>query len=571
MIEVNPILIEVIKNRLNSIMDESVEVMRRTARSGTIVEIVDCSTVIWNEKGQMLSQASAIPLHVLSLQPVFEKLIKLFPPDTLSSGDVLCTNDPYLGDAQHLPDIAMIIPIFYKDKIVGYAGTMAHHQDIGGICVGGMPGNAEEIYQEGIRIPPVKLIEKNEMQHAILDIISSNVRTPRDFFEGDLRAQAAGCNIVKERYIELLEKYSVKVVKLHENALLDYAEKMMALEISKIPEGEYEFTDYIESEFAEHKIHVNVKVRGGKIICDFSGSDSQIKLPLNCMFSTTQSMSVYSICCFLDPNIPKNAGAFKLISTFAEKGSIVYPTEPSPCGNRNLLAHRIPDLILGALSKVLPEKVIAACYGSTSMYTFAIRDKESNNVAFVSSVGPGGMGASSKNDGQDAVCCHVSNTLAFEMEAAELAAPLKVENYSIRNDSGGAGRYRGGCALNIQIKLLADEAKLSLVGGRHRISPYGLFGGKGGKVASYSIKKADGKIEKLYANSYLTLRKNDTLIYETAGGGGYGDPFERDIPMVLKDVKDKYVSIKSAEEDYGVVIDPKTYKLIGVTEKRKSK
>jgi len=289
------------------------------------------------------------------------------------------------------------------------------------------------------------------------------------------------------------------------------------------------------------------------------------------MFGCTQAMSVYTICCLLDPNIPRNAGSFKPISVVAKKGTIVYPLEPSPCGNRNLLGHRIPDLILGALSKVIPEKTIAACYGSTSMYTFSINDKENNNMMFVSSVAPGGMGASSRNDGQDAVCCHLSNTLAFEMEASELAAPLKVENYSIRNDSGGAGKYRGGCGLDIQIKLLADEGKILLVGGRHRISPYGLFGGKGGRTASYSIKKANGKIEKLNANSYLSLRKNDTLIYETAGGGGYGNPFERDIQMILQDVKDKYVSIKNAEKDYGVIIDPKTYTLIGVTEKRKSK
>jgi N-methylhydantoinase B len=563
------VLLEIIKNRLQNIVEEAGEVMRRTAMSGTIVEIMDCSSALWDKKRRLIGQASHIPIHIISMKPILEKILEIFPPETLSPGDAIITNDPYLGMGQHLADIAILMPIFWKGKIVGYSSTMAHHQDIGGMVAGAMPSKATEIYQEGLRIPPLKLMKKNNINIDLMEMLLCNVRTPREHFEGDLKAQIAGCSIINKRYLELIRKYRLDTLETYVDELLDYSEQLTLKEISQFAEGTYEFEDYLDDDGISDKpikIHLTLDIKGTNIVCDYTGTDPQTRGPVNCMIGATEAMTLYTFCCLLDSNIPKNEGCFRPVKRIVPKVSLHNPIEPAPVNNRNLTGHRIPDVVLGAFSKVVPDKVIAACYGSTSVYAFFVRDDtDPMRVYQITNVAPGGMGAGPYGDGESAICCHLSNTRAFEMESTEIECPfLLVRKYEIRQDSGGPGKFRGGCGLEIHIEFLGSRCQLNLKGGRHKIAPYGLFGGKGGGKGIYIIKRSNEVMERIPANSNNELVKGDVLIYCTAGGGGYGSPLERDEKLILQDVINGFVSFSSAEEDYGVMIN-KHYKIEGFT------
>jgi N-methylhydantoinase B len=566
------IFLEILKNRLQNIVEEAGEVMRRTAMSGTIVEIMDCTSALWDSKRRLIGQASHIPIHIISMKPMLERILELHPPKSLSQGDALITNDPYLGMGQHLPDIGIIMPIFWKGEIVGYSSTMAHHQDIGGMTPGGMPSKATEIYQEGLRIPPLKLMKKNDIDTTLMEMLLCNVRTPRTHFEGDLKAQIAGCNIICNRFSELLDKYGLEIINTYIEELLNYSERLTRNEISTFKKGNYEFDDYIDDDgFTDKpvKLHLKVTIEGTKVTFDYTGTDRQTRGPINCMVSATEAMSLYTFCCLLDPNIPKNAGCFRPLEVIVPKGTLLNPSEPAPVNNRNVTAHRIPDVVLGALSKVVPQKVIAACYGSTSVYAFFVRDdNDPMRVYQVTNVAPGGMGAGLFGDGESAICCHLSNTRAFEMESTEIECPfLLVSKYEISKDTGGPGSYRGGCGLEIHIGFSGNYGALNLKGGRHTIAPYGLFGGKGGGKGIYKIRRQSGKIERVPPNSNNELTKGEMLIYRTAGGGGYGNPLKRSPELVVKDIMEDFVSIESAREDYGVILNAKG-EIQGFTDER---
>ncbi len=566
--------LEIIKNKLQTIVEEAGEVMRRTAMSGTIVEIMDCSSALWDEKKRLIGQASHIPIHIISMKPIVERVSQLFPPEALSPGDAIITNDPYLGMGQHLADIAIVMPIFHKEKIVAFSSTMAHHQDIGGMAAGGMASKATEIYQEGLRIPPLKFVKANHINQDILDMILCNVRTPREHFEGDLKAQLAGCHIIHNRFLELIEKYGVDTINLYIEELLDYSEQLAREQIRKFPEGDYEYEDYLDSDGITDnpiRIHLALKIRDGSIVCDYTGTDPQAKGPVNCMIGATEGMTLYTFCCLLDSNVPKNDGCFRPVKVIVPKGCLLNPVEPAPVNNRNLTGHRIPDVVLGAFSKVVPDKVIAACYGSTSVYSFFVRDEmDPMRVYQVTNVAPGGMGAGPFADGESALCCHLSNTVAFEMESTEIECPfLLVRKYGLLQDSGGPGKFRGGCGLEIHIEFLGNTCTLNLKGGRHTFAPYGLFGGESGGRGVYRIRRANGKIEQVPANSNNELKRGDMLIYNSAGGGGYGDPWKRSAGRVLQDVIEGLVSFESAKSHYGVMVD-ETYEIVGALGQRKS-
>jgi N-methylhydantoinase B len=553
------IFLEILKSRMQNIVEESGEIIRRTAMSGTIVEIMDCASALWDKEKRLIGQASQIPIFIIAMKPILDKATEIYPPETLSPGDAIITNDPYLGMGQHLPDIAIIMPIFYREEIVGYSSTMAHHQDLGGMEPGGMASKATEIYQEGLRIPPLKFMNKNKINNDLLQIMLSNVRTPRDHFEGDLKAQLAGCHIIQNRFLELIDKYGLEKIDTYINALLDYSEHLTRKEIKQFPPGEYEFVDYLDDDgFIDKPVRICLKltITEENVIFDYTGTDPQTIGPVNCMFAATEAMSLYTFCCLLNPDIPKNQGCFRPIKVIAPKGSLLNPTEPAPVNNRNVTGHRIPDVALGAFSKAIPQKVIAACYGSTSVYSFFIRDElNPMRVYQITNVAPGGMGAGYSEDGESAICCHLSNTRSFEMEATEIECPfLLVKNYQILRDSGGPGKHRGGCGLEVSIEFLGNHAVLNLKGGRHKIAPYGLFGGKGGRTGLYRIKRASGLMETVGANSNNQLKKGDMLIYQAAGGGGYGNPLDRNHELILQDVLQGFVSIECAEEEYGILI-----------------
>jgi N-methylhydantoinase B len=446
---------------------------------------------------------------------------------------------------------------------------MAHHQDLGGMVPGGMASKATEIYQEGLRIPPLKFMRGGNINTDLLQVMLSNVRTPREHFEGDLKAQLAGCRIIQDRFLELIDKHGLEKIETYLHALLDYSERLTRKEIQQFPRGEYEFEDHLDDDgFTDRpvRIHLKLTITEDSLVFDYTGTDPQTTGPVNCMLAATEAMSLYTFCCLLNPDIPKNQGCFRPVRVIAPRGSLLNPTEPAPVNNRNVTGHRIPDVALGAFSKAVPRRVIAACYGSTSVYSFFIRDEVNPmRVYQITNVAPGGMGAGDSGDGESAICCHLSNTRSFEMEATEIECPsLLVRSYQILKDSGGPGRHRGGCGLEVRIEFLGNHAVLNLKGGRHKIAPYGLFEGKSGRKGQYRIQRANGPVETVPANSNNQLKKGDMLIYQSAGGGGYGNPLHRKPDLVIQDVLQGFVSVESAEKDYGVHVgkDPGSRQLI---------
>jgi len=516
----DPITLEVIKNAFIAISEEMGVALKRTAFSANIKERNDFSCAIFDSKGRMISQAEHLPVHLGSMIFSVKQALEDIP--YVDEGDVLILNDPYRGGT-HLPDITLISPIYYNNTLVGYSCNRAHHADIGGATPGSMAAYATDVHQEGLIIPPIKLYSKGKEVQDVFKLILHNVRTPEERL-GDLRAQVSANKIGIKRLNELIQKYGLYKIKEYMSAILDYSEKRTRYEISKIPKETYEFTDYMESDGIEErdfKIHAKIEVKDTEMIFDFSNTDKQAKGPINAVYPVTVSAVYYVLRCLTDPSIPPNSGHYRPLEIIAPEGTLVNPKPPAPVAGGNVeTSQRIVDVLLGALAKAVPNKVIAACNGSMHNITLGGVDPILGVYAYYETIG-GGFGARPNKDGISAVHCHMTNTQNTPIEALEQILPIQIEKYAIRKNSGGIGKYRGGNGIEKQIKLLRGDAKLSILAERHRLKPYGLFGGGEGKNGEVYIVRTTEKI-KLKSKGTYDLHKDDVLCIKTAGGGGYG-------------------------------------------------
>ena len=518
----DPVSFEILKNSLISIAEEMGVVLRKSSFSPNIKERRDFSCALFDASGQLVAQAEHIPVHLGAMPYSVLAVLKDFENDLSESDDVIL-NDPYRGGT-HLPDITMVSPIFFKDRLVGFAANRAHHSDVGGVAPGSMSALSRDVNQEGIRIPPVKLWSKGKPNRQILDFVLSNVRTPDERL-GDLRAQRAANLVGAKRLVELLKKSSVSTVESGMSQLINYSEELMIKRIRELPRKSSSAIDYLDDDgFGTTDIPIKVKVTVGResVAFDFSGSSKQVQGPLNAVYSVTLSAVYYVVRCVTDPSMPANAGCFKPIEVKAPSGTIVRAEPPAPVAGGNVeTSTRIVDVTLKAFSSIIPQRVCAACQGTMNNVTIGGVDPRTGKYFTYYETIAGGFGARYNKDGVDGTHSHMTNTLNTPVEALESAYPLRVRRYELVRGSGGRGRSRGGLGIRRDTEVLAEGSTISLMGERQRRGPYGLFGGNSGSPGTYGLIRGN-RITSLSSKTTLSANSCDVLTVTTPGGGGYG-------------------------------------------------
>ena len=533
--EINSITLEIISNGITSIAEQMGVILAKTGYSTNIKERKDLSVAVFSPEGKLLSLAQHIPLHFSSLSGAVDVLMKKYRKEDIHDGDVFISNDPYSGGGSHLPDLVLLKPVFYKGELAAFMVNTGHHAD--------KSRKGPTIYDEGLRIPLVKYYSKGEPVQDVIDLILLNFQMKYER-RGDLNAQLITNQFGADKLVELIDKIGFDTYKAFCTKWLEYGEKKARVAISELPDGEYCFEDYMDDDGAgggKVLIKTKITIKGDKISFDFSGSSPQNKGPHNCVPCALKATVYYSMLSILDSTIPANSGFFDSIEVKAEEGSIVWAQEPAPTSDRETTTQRIADVIFGAFSKMDPKLVTAAGNGAMSYFFFAGTDKRSNNpYVYVETIG-GGSGARFNKDGLDAVHVHMTNTSNLPVEALEMEYPLMVEKYALSENSGGAGKYRGGMGIVRTIRILEDSADSVLVSAateRSVSKPWGLEGGQGGGNASIKIFR-DGKLILENAKPRnIVLKTNDIVEMVTAGAGGYGPVSERDKDTLRRELRE---------------------------------
>jgi N-methylhydantoinase B len=502
----------------------------------------------------MISQAENQPVHLGAMPFSVRAAIERYPRDSLEDGDAILLNDPFHGGA-HLPDLTLVSPVFVDEELLGFVANRAHHADVGGGQAGGVSASSVDIFQEGIRIPPVKLYEGGEENDDVLEMILANVRTP-DERRGDLRAQQAANETGKKRFRELAAKYGVGELTEILSEIKNYSERRMREEISELPDGEYEFRDVLDDDGqgqTDIEIHAVVSVSGSDVLVDFTGSAQQVAGAINAPLAVTASATYYAIRCITDPSIPPNNGCYRPVSISAPSGTIVNAEPPAAVVGGNLeTSQRVTDVLLGAFGEVVPSRVIGACQGTMNNITLGgVDPRDDSPYAFYETEG-GGFGGRVSGDGMDGVHVHMSNTLNTPAEVLQTAYPLRVRRYALRPDSGGAGAQSGGFGLRRDVEVRSTTA-CSLLGDGRRHAPYGIAGGEPG-ARGEDVLIRDGAAEPVPSKTTIDLETGDVISIRTPGGGGCGDPADRDPAAIARDLRLGRLTTAAARERYG--IDP---------------
>ena len=547
--------IEILSNALNAITEEIQLTLLRSAYSQVVKEAQDASCAIFTAEGRMVAQPVVVPGHLGSMRFMLQAVLQEFPAETLKPGDVFMNNDPYRGGS-HLPDISVFRPVFHEGKLVAFTGCMIHYTDVGGMVPGSTPVKATELYQEGLIIPPVKLYDCGQPNKTMFDMISANVRNP-DIFMGDLRAQEGALMKGEERLRDLLARYGADGVARAMDMLIDFSEKKAREAIRAIPNGVFEFTDYMDHDGVDLSkpvaIKVRLEVRDDSFFFDFTGSDPQVKGPLNAPLSKAWTTVFYCVRCVLPDDIPFNDGLTRVVEVFAPEGCLLNPHHPAPVNARSVTVNRVADAVLGALALAVPEKVGAQCCGVPVGVSFGgVDPRTGKSFVFYESY-CGGMGGSRTVDGADAVSTGTSNQMNIPVESIEMDYPVRILRYELAEDSGGSGKYRGGLGIRREYEMLAETATFNVRGDRAIFPPLGLHGGGNGSFSAFFIDRADGS-EHLPSKIGGNITRGQRLRIATPGGGGYGAPAERDRAVILEDYRNGKISAESIKQDYGVTV-----------------
>jgi N-methylhydantoinase B len=561
--QTDPAAFEIIKNSLFKIAEEMRVVLAKTAFSPLLKSAGDYSCGVFDARGEMVAQGPDLPIHLGSMPDAVRAVVAAFADD-VHDGDVFIHNDPYFGGS-HLPDVNVVRPAFHDGQLIGYACLRAHWPDIGS----GTPGSygaVTEIFGEGLRLPPLRLISRGTLNVDLEKLILANVRTP-DERKGDLGAQLAATLRATERLQALARRYGTREIIANMAAVMDYSERLMRATLADLPDGDGFFEDFCDgdgiADGADGKdapfwIRMAVKKRGDRLIVDFAGTDPQVKGPMNAPLSVTASGVYCGLKTAIDPSnfIPPNSGCWRAITVTAPKGSVVNAEFPAPVVYANHeMSHRVADMVMGALANFMPHQVMACSQGTSAILTLGGVDPR-NGRSYVSyETVKGGFGARPTKDGINVIASGISNTMNTPVEILEMAFPVRVERYEVNPDSGGAGRFRGGCGARRTWRMLAGTATGALCMERMTSPPFGLVGGKAGAAAVVTLTTADGASRQLPSKGAFHWPSGAVVDMITPGAGGFGQPAERDPLQIGRDLLDGYVTATAARRDYDLA-DP---------------
>jgi N-methylhydantoinase B/oxoprolinase/acetone carboxylase alpha subunit len=518
--KVDPVELEIFKSLFISVAEEMGVTLCRSSFSPNIKERKDYSCAVFDGNGGAVAQGDHLPVHLgampLSVRSAIERI-------DLEPGDSVVLNDPFRGGT-HLPDITLVSPVFVKGRgrPAYFVANRAHHSDVGGIAPGSM-ALATEIFQEGIIIPPVRLVRRGRIDRDVLSFVLANVRTPEER-EGDLTAQLAANRIGERRLVEITRKYGFSKVSAYMRNLQDYSRSIMRRAIRDIPDGDYSFEDRLDEDGVRQepvRIRVTIRVRGSSAEVDFSGSDGQVEGNVNANFAITLSATMYAFRSIIRGDVPYNSGLIKPIRLLAPEGSVVNARPPAAVAGGNVeTSQRITDVLLGALAQAIPDRIPAASSGTMNNITFGgTHPATGRNFAYYETIG-GGMGASPERDGLSGVHTHMTNTRNTPVEALEHYLPVRIRRYSLRRGSGGKGKFKGGDGIVREYEFLAP-ARVNILSERRRFAPYGLAGGAPGKKGKNTLVRKGRKL-KLGGKVSFRVAAGDRVVVETPGGGGYG-------------------------------------------------
>jgi N-methylhydantoinase B len=550
----DPIAFELFKNTIFSIADEMALTICRTTYSGVLRDNMDFSTAFADANGKLVAQGLTLPGHLGSIPDALDVVVERFGEE-MQPGDMYIMNDPFDG-GMHLPDIFIFKPIFVEDRQLAFAATICHHADVGGRVPGSNASDSTEIYQEGLRIPPLKLYEAGKRNDTIWSIIEKNVRIPVQVF-GDLRAQLAACHIAETQFLELVAEYGEETVDTYMAEVIDYAERLTRAAVSDLPDGEHSFEDWIDDDGIDIgkpiRLFVTVTKKGDEMTFDWTGSADQVKGAINNTLSYTKAASYTAVRSILPDGIPNNEGVFRAIQVKAPSGTIANAVLPAACAARGLTGFRMVDCAFGALALMVPDKVGAASDGGNTGVSIGGYDENRKPYIFVD-FACGTWGGRPWADGLQGNSNIFANMASQSIEVIEAEQPMQILSYEFLTDRAGAGEYRGGAPYKRDYRFLEKEAILQVRSDRRAIKPYGLYGGRPGKP-SMNYLNPDGDNQLLTTKPTMNITRGDVFRHELAGGGGWGDPFKRDPDAVLQDVRNELVSADAAREEYGVVID----------------
>ena len=550
----DPVRLELMKNAFAAIADEMAATVVRTARSSVIKEAMDFSTGLLDPNGNLVAQGLCLPVHMGSFPPTLAAVLEKFAGQ-IRPGDVYALNDPYHGNGLHLPDIFVFKPIFHQGRLLAFAAAIGHQTDIGGRVAGGNACDNTEIFQEGLRIPPLRIIDQGKPSDLFFDILKLNVRVPETVI-GDVNATIAACVRGERALIALANKHGADMVAADIADLLEYSEKLTRAELAAFPDGVWEFEDFLDDDgFSQDPIRLLARVdkKGSEITVDFTGTSRQVKGSINLPFAMTQSCVYACLRSIMDLNLPTNSGFMRPIRVIAEAGSITNPVSPAPVAARGLTSMRVTEAIWGALAKMLPDKVFAC--GAQGDFGVTIAGYRAERPFVLLEFLFGTWGGRPNKDAIDALSSLAVNYSNTPIEIVEHEQPVRIETYGFRQDSCGAGKFRGGLGLVREYRLVGvDEAVLQVRSDRQKFRPYGLKGGRPGANAGNYLRDVDGEKTVLPGKFMRTLKRGECYRAELAGGGGWGNAFTRAPELVWQDVRDEKISRDSAASNYGVAI-----------------
>ncbi|MBM04428.1 MAG: hypothetical protein CL766_06565 [Chloroflexi bacterium] len=545
---------EIIKNYLSSAADTMAVTVVRTARSAVVKDGMDFSTAIFTAEGDQVAQGLTLPFHMGAMQPALKAVIDYFGKD-IKDGDIFANNDPYEG-ASHLPDIFLFKPIFYNNILVAWTCVIAHHTDIGGRVAGGNACDNTEIYQEGLRIPPIKLIEQGSINNAVWRILQKNVRVP-DMVIGDVLAQISALKQGERDVIHLIDEYGIENMKVYMTDIIDYTERLTRAEIKALPDGSWDFTDYIDDDGISTDpiaIKAKVTIKNDELHVDFTGTSPQAKGSINPTLPFTKA-AVYTVFKNLtNPDITANTGFFRPIKVTAPPGCYVNAQHPAPVAARGLGGFRVAHTVFGAMAKALPNKVPGAWGGGEVAVSFGGYYPNGKAFVFVEFNNDGPRGGGPHVDGADGAAAPVTNQANTPIESIEANYPLQINRYGFIKNTEGAGEYRGGMGIVREFQLLHEEATLQIRSDRSKFLPWGNQGGHPG-TRNFNILNPSSDNTLLPSKFLKTLKKDEVYRLIQSGGGGYGNPINRNPKSVLKDFLEEKITSKRAKDIYGVVIN----------------